>query len=169
MRFGASIINQGEADLEAGDPALQPGLFEYDSCRQRYELAGGVTRYTLREYSSGAVLGTQSAHWCFRDTSQYLQGPSVECGPVFTCSNQGIQAGWADDLANTLDCQWLVLGEPAIPLKEWYRLELCVNPGRVFHEYSFDNNCVEVPVWIPSVRDDGQIVRYVDIHKPQLP
>jgi len=49
-----------------------------------------------------------------------------------------------------LDCQWLdVTDTPS----DWYILRICVNFERTFQESTFDNNCMQFPVWVPPTVD----------------
>ena len=112
--------------------------------------------------------------YCMEDSYRYLSTPVVPCTAKSTCDNQGIQPGWADSYPQTLDCQWLVLrGQtPAagdIPPGRWYLHETCTNTGRFFHEHSFDNNCIRIPVYIPDVPDDGRVVKYTNLTPPPMP
>ena len=107
------------------------------------------------------------------DSYPQLTGPTIGCEAKFTCDDQGIQAGWVDSYASTLDCQWVVLrGATAAPTDVapgWYIHETCTNTGRFFHEGTFDNNCLRVPVYIPAVPDNGLTVKYVDLTLPPRP
>jgi hypothetical protein len=108
------------------------------------------------------------------DSYQHLLGPNIPCTAASTCDDQGIQPGWADSYPSTLDCQWMVLRGSVptpydLPLNQWYLHETCTNTGRVFHEHTFSNNCVRVPVYVPDVPDDGHTVKYSDITPPPMP
>ena len=67
----------------------------------------------------------------------------VACEPAYDCSNQGLQAGWADIYTNDLDCQWLDITDVP-PGND--RLQVTLNPACTFDEVSFDNNTTWVRV-----------------------
>jgi hypothetical protein len=59
----------------------------------------------------------------------------------------GISAGWSDIYGPTLDCQWLEVNdiEPGL-----YTLMMTVNPSRIIHEASFENNVVSIQLNITA-------------------
>lgn len=169
MRFTTDVLNQGLAGFETGDPTDQPEIFDYHDCHQHYHFSG-FANYALLTLDGSAVLAGRKLSYCMEDSYQHLFGPDIPCDARYTCEDQGIQAGWADSYPATLDCQWLVLrGTTPAPTDiapGWYLHETCTNTGRVFHEHTFDNNCIRVPVYVPEVPDDGRVLRYTDIPLP---
>ncbi|MGH8595753.1 MAG: lysyl oxidase family protein, partial [Gammaproteobacteria bacterium] len=95
LRFDVATPNIGTADLVLGNPADRPDLFTYSPCHQHYHL-NGYALYELIYYTNSTtvvvVTGRKQA-FCLEDFQQYDPG----AGPAqFTCSYQGISAGWAD-------------------------------------------------------------------------
>ncbi len=173
MRFSTDVLNQGLAGFKPGDPTTQPELFDYHECHQHYHFSG-FANYSLLSYDGAHVLSGRKLSYCMEDSYQHLTGPNIPCEAGSTCDDQGIQPGWADSYPATLDCQWLVLrGTTPAPTDltpgQWYLHETCTNTGRAFHEHTFDNNCIRIPVYIPDVPDNGQVLRYIDLSLPPAP
>jgi hypothetical protein len=80
--------------------------------------------------------------FCLEDTDQI--DPSKP-GQGFTCSYQGISAGWADTYGTYLPCQWIDITDVA---PGDYTLRLSINPERILLESSYDDNVFETPVRI---------------------
>jgi hypothetical protein len=93
------------------------------------------------------VLTGRKQAFCMEDTQQVLQGPDIGCEKLYSCAEQGIQAGWSDLYGNSLDCQWLDITDIA---PGDYQLRVTLDPGRSFMEASFENNVASVPVTIPA-------------------
>lgn len=172
MRFTTDVVNYGLGSFEPGDPTANPEFFDYSACHQHFHFSG-FANFSLKTYDGKSVLSGHKLSYCMEDSYPMLTGPTIPCEAKFTCDDQGIQAGWVDSYASTLDCQWVVLrGTTPAPTDiapGWYLHETCTNTGRFFHEGTFDNNCAQVPVYIPDVPDNGQSVRYVDITPPPRP
>lgn len=172
MRFSTDIVNYGLGEFAPGDPLDNPEFFEYHNCHQHFHFTG-FANYALKTHDGRTALVGQKLSYCMEDSYPMLTGPTIGCDTKFTCEDQGIQAGWVDSYASTLDCQWLVLrGTTAAPTDVqpgWYLHETCTNTGRYFHEHTFDNNCITVPVYVPDVPDNGVTVKYVDLDLPPMP
>jgi hypothetical protein len=173
MRFTTDVLNQGLGGFTPGDPAAQPEFFSYHECHQHFHFTG-FANYALRSLDGQSILTGRKLSYCMEDSYQHLLGPNIPCDASSTCDDQGISPGWADSYPNTLDCQWVVLrGETAaptdVPANQWYQHETCTNTGRVFHEATFDNNCIRIPVYVPEVPDNGTVVKYTDLTLPPMP
>jgi hypothetical protein len=99
----------------------------------------------LLDKDGNTVLTGRKQAYCMEDTQQIALGPNVGCSKLYTCEDQGIQAGWSDLYGNTLDCQWLDITNT--PPGDYF-IQVVLNPGRQFEEVSFDNNTAKVPVTI---------------------
>jgi len=172
MRFNTDVVNHGLAPFVGGDPLDNPEFFEYATCHQHFHFTG-FANFALKTLDGRTALAGQKLSYCMEDSYPHLTGPTIGCDLEYTCEDQGIQAGWVDSYASTLDCQWLVLrGKTAAPTDVqpgWYLHETCTNVGRYFHEHTFDNNCALVPVYVPTVPDDGNTLKYRDVVKPPMP
>lgn len=145
LRFSVEAINQGQATLVVPPPDEHPEQFHISSCHGHYHFDGFASYSLLDLGGKELVMGRKQAY-CMEDTRQVDPGPNVACRKQFSCSNQGIQAGWSDLYGNTLDCQWLDITD--VPSGD-YQIRVTLNPGRAFQEISFDNNTAVVPVHIP--------------------
>ena len=83
--------------------------------------------------------------FCLLDNIRWDRGVSPR--RRYTCSSQGIQAGWGDVYDSGLAGQWIEIGD--LPAGD-YQLELTVNPDNILPETNYDNNVVRIPVTIPA-------------------
>ncbi len=144
LKFDAAILNLGKADLVVGDPGRRPDLFVFSPCHNHYHLPH-ITELALLSKEGETVLRKRKHAFCLLDIRDLRrQGRPRR----YTCSNQGISAGWADVYAKSLPCQWLdVTGVPPGD----YVLEMAVNPDGKFAESSRANNVARVPVHLPQI------------------
>lgn len=145
LRFSVEAINQGQATLTVPPPDEHPELFHSSACHGHYHFDGFATYGLLDSKGNEIVKGRKQAY-CMEDTRQVMSGPGVACRKVYSCSSQGIQAGWSDLYGNALDCQWLDITD--IPSGD-YHIRVTLNPNKAFQEVTFDNNTAVVPVRIP--------------------
>ncbi len=150
LRFTTESRNIGNADLVMGDPVGNP-LFHLHECHGHYHFEG-YADYRLVGPDGVVGHGTK-ASFCLEDT--YRFGSTGAPAARYTCSDQGIQAGWADVYGAYLDCQYVDVTD--VPPGE-YTLEIEVNPERLIPESDYSNNVVSVPVVItelaPPANDD---------------
>ena len=154
LRFDATTINAGNADLVLGSPVNNP-LLRYDSCRQEYfykdlmlyELLTADSHLPVRVGAASGTVGRKQG-FCIMDDNPVLN-TSTTSTPVYDCNNQGISVGWEDVYTSDLDCQWLdITGVPGGN----YVLRLTVNPSGIFQDSNTSNNSADVPVSIPAGR-----------------
>ncbi|UQA63498.1 hypothetical protein E8A73_002150 [Polyangium aurulentum] len=144
LRFSVEAKNQGQATLTVPPPPERPDLFIFSPCHGHYHFSGFASYALLDKEGKEIVTGRKQAY-CMEDTQQIAFGPNVGCDKVYSCEDQGIQAGWSDLYGNTLDCQWLDITD--VPPGD-YSIRVVLNPGRTFEEVSLDNNTATVPVKI---------------------
>ncbi|MFO0550608.1 MAG: lysyl oxidase family protein [Polyangiaceae bacterium] len=144
MRFSVEAINQGQVTLNIPQPNTRPDLFEYSSCHGHFHYSG-FAAYELLDQEGNVVVTGRKQAFCMEDTAQYHLGPNIGCNKLYTCEEQGIQAGWSDLYGNGLDCQWLDITD--VPAGD-YQLRVTLNPGHQFEELTLDNNAATVPVTI---------------------
>src|SRR5688572_17776507 len=109
MRFDLTTPNIGAADLVLGNPQDNLHLFHFDSCHGHYHFEHYAT-YELLDSAGAQIITGRKQAFCLMDSEPI----SPDAGPrTYTCSYQGISAGWADTYGRVLDCQWLdVTGVP---------------------------------------------------------
>ena len=143
MRFDLTTPNIGAADVVLGDPADSPHLFHFDSCHGHYHFEHYATYELLDDAGTRVITGRKQA-FCLMDTEPW----SADAGPrTYTCSYQGISAGWADTYGRVLDCQWLDVTGVA-PGNYWLRVT--INPLEILLEEDYSNNVAQVRVTIPQ-------------------
>ena len=142
MRFTTRTRNIGTADLVLGNPAASPS-FEWGPCHGHHHFRS-FAQYRLLTASGSLVRTGKKVGFCLMDITRVstAANPSAR----YTCSNQGIQAGWADIYSANLSGQWIdVTGLPAGP----YVLEIALDPLNVIDELDETNNVTRINVTIP--------------------
>ena len=82
--------------------------------------------------------------FCLMDITRIDSGANPSAS--YTCSNQGIQAGWADVYSSNLSGQWVdITGVPAGN----YVLEIIMDPMNLIDELDESNNTGRLNVTIP--------------------
>ncbi|MEP7294843.1 MAG: lysyl oxidase family protein [Burkholderiales bacterium] len=127
LRFTTQTRNIGTADLVLGNPATSP-LFQWGGCHGHYHFQS-FAQYRLLD-ATGSLVGTgKKVGFCLMDITRI--DTSVNPSPRYTCSNQGIQAGWADVYSSNLSGQWIdITGLPA----GQYILEITMDPLNIIDE-----------------------------------
>ncbi len=149
LRFEGDVINAGNQDIVLGDPELNPH-FHVSPCHGHFHLED-MMEYALIDAETGNVVNVQHGPvvarkqgFCLRDSE-----PTAAVDPntpgKYTCSHQGISAGWEDIYDNSLDCQWLDVTD--VPSGN-YLLRLTVNPDHAYPETNPNDNVAEVPVFL---------------------
>ena len=104
------------------------------------------SRYELLNSAGTVVLTGRKQAFCLEDYTKIDPNAGLA---KYTCSNQGIQVGWADVYGSYLDCQWLdVTGIPS----GTYQLKVTVNAtpavSTKLTESDYSNNSATVAVTI---------------------
>eukprot|EP00051_Salpingoeca_urceolata_P030603 m.9223 g.9223 ORF g.9223 m.9223 type:complete len:445 (+) comp3437_c0_seq1:263-1597(+) len=142
LRFDAVIANIGSEDLQLGTPGNN-GIFEYSMCHGHYH-ALEVATYQLQAKNSYNVIARgHKQSFCLRDDRPY--GGSGNSPTGYTCSNQGISAGWSDVYYASLSCQWIDVTDVA---DGEYRLLVTVDPNNFLGDPNPSNNVADVPIVI---------------------
>jgi hypothetical protein len=142
LRFTTQTRNIGTADLVLGNPASS-SLFEWGSCHGHYHFKS-FAQYRLLDASGSLVRTGKKVGFCLMDISRF--DTSANPSARYTCSNQGIQAGWADVYSSNLSGQWIdITGLPAGS----YILEIIMDPMNLVDELNESNNTTRANVTIP--------------------
>jgi hypothetical protein len=149
LSFTTETRNIGSGDLIMGDPSTN-SLFYWATCHQHWHFEQ-FCEYNLLDVSNNIVATGHKVGFCLEDVHSW--SPDANPEKLFTCSYQGIQAGWADvyngstpALPNGLPCQYIdITGVPPGN----YVLQMIVNPDNVLPESNTANNETRVPVTIP--------------------
>jgi len=149
LRFTLATPNVGGADLFVGDPS-QSSEAQWSACHEHYHMVEFASYRLLRKDGTVAAVGHKQA-FCLMDTQ-----PAGDWGPTqaqYDCNYQGISRGWSDSYGSGLDCQWVdVTGVP----EGDYLLDVQINGARRYPELDYDNNSVQIPVYLPA--DPSQCV-----------
>jgi len=106
LQFNATVHNVGAVTLDIGPVVAQNplnSLFQYNSCHAHYHFADYGDFYFTGEEEN---LASKQA-FCVESTNRFSNN---EWSPIihdYTCSTQGVQAGWVDEYVAGLDCQWI--------------------------------------------------------------
>jgi hypothetical protein len=142
LRFSTETRNIGGSDLDVPTPQERPDLFEFQECHGHYHFRGFAS-YRLLNNIGEEVAAGQKLSFCLEDLQRWDSASSPEA--LYTCENQGIQAGWSDIYDAGLPGQWVdVTGLPA----GVYTLEVTMNPDQVLVESDYTNNTTTVEVEI---------------------
>ncbi|MSR65495.1 MAG: hypothetical protein EXS18_06905 [Verrucomicrobiae bacterium] len=142
LRLNTENRNIGTTDLVLGNPVGNTN-FVFDSCHDHYHF-DGYADYRLVN-SNGVVAAGHKEGFCLEDVNRFDDTAGLNA--KYDCSNQGIQAGWADVYSQFLDCQWIDITdvEPGT-----YTLEVEVNPEHRIVESNYSNNVTSTQVEIPA-------------------
>jgi hypothetical protein len=142
LRFTTRSRNLGTADLVLGNPA-NSALFEFGACHGHYHFRS-FAEYRLLDQTCGLVRTGKKVGFCLMDITRINAGANPSAR--YNCSNQGIQAGWADIYSANLSGQWIdITGLPAGN----YILEVTIDPLNIIDELDETNNTARVNVTIP--------------------
>lgn len=142
LRFTTQTRNIGTADLVLGNPATS-SMFEWGSCHGHYHFRS-FAQYRLLDTAGAVVRTGKKVGFCLMDITRIdsAANPSAR----YTCSSQGIQAGWADVYSSNLSGQWIdITGVPA----GTYVLEIVMDPMNLIDEADETNNTSRIHVTIP--------------------
>jgi lysyl oxidase len=175
LRFTFTTPNLGPGDLVIGAPSQHPEWFVYSNCHNHYHFRqyADYRLWTPDGYAQFAALHAalpmltsadilamfpdlqakmltgSKAGFCVIDIVPLTHTGGLPLPPGLpakygSCGgNQGISVGWADEYFYSLDGQWVVIDTVA---PGTYMLEAEVNAERLYHEVSYADNSVAVPV-----------------------
>lgn len=105
LQFDATIHNQGGEALHIGpviseDP--EHNLFQYNSCHDHFHFSN------YGEFLLGSDEANASKQaFCVESTGRLSNNEWSPLTHDYSCRFQGVQAGWVDEYAAGLDCQWI--------------------------------------------------------------
>ncbi len=142
LRFTTQSRNVGTADFILGNPATNP-LFEWGACHGHYHF-NSFAKYRLLDTTGSVVRNGHKMGFCLMDVTRVdsAANPSAR----YTCSNQGIQMGWADIYSANLSGQWIDITD--LPAGQ-YVLEITMDPLNLVDELDETNNTARINVTVP--------------------
>ncbi len=102
LRFDFLCWNAGNADVHLGSPQQNPQWYVFSPCHGHYHLKH-FNDYALYDCKGKQRAGLKQA-FCLMDVEKRSSPAGTK---KFTCSDQGVTAGWADVYGSGLDCQWI--------------------------------------------------------------
>jgi hypothetical protein len=153
VRFGSRMGNVGEADFVLGPPEQENPLWTQDSCSMRFSLAG-FARYELRDAGGQLLLTGTKNEFCMTDAEEWIPESGAQCHK-YTCLNQGIVPGCADNYGTDLPCQWLDVTD--VPPGD-YELRVTVNAAHAIPEQDYANDSVTLRLRI-GADGSGSVLR----------
>ena len=148
LRFDFLSYNPGNADLYFGPPPpppppVPPAPWEWSQAHGHYHIKD-FNEYSLLSTSDQQVAPGFKQAFCLMDVERTNPSAPRTSG-FYTCSNQGVSAGWSDVYDSTLPCQYIRID--GIPDGD-YRLLATTNVSRVATEDRYLNNSVVVGIRI---------------------
>ena len=104
LQFDATAHNLGAAPLHIGPVVAEnplTNMFEYNSCHAHFHFQN------YGEFQLGVASQPSKQAFCVESTSRLSNNELSPLVHPYTCTNQGIQAGWVDEYGAGLDCQWI--------------------------------------------------------------
>ncbi len=147
LRFDTRTPNSGTADMFLGQPSMSNPWFEYAQCHGHYHFESYSNYELLNDAGMSAANGHKQA-FCLEDLDRY---DPLAPASHYTCSNQGIQVGWADVYTAGLDCQWIDITNVDAGT---YNLRISLNTQHILLESNYTNNVITVPVTIGAPNTD---------------
>jgi hypothetical protein len=154
LRFAATMINQGQVDVQVGHPRCpncrrnpgvvcgNPQFVCAPADGHNHPHFANQAMYELLDVGGAVVTRGRKQGFCLEDTS-CPEGIRRK----YTCGRQGLTAGCADTYHAKLGCQYIEVSDlPPGP----YVLRVRLDPYGLIDELDETNNDVEVPVVIPA-------------------
>ncbi|WP_420645270.1 lysyl oxidase family protein [Candidatus Leptofilum sp.] len=104
LQFDATAHNLGAAPLDIGPVVAEnplTNMLEYNSCHAHFHFQN------YGEFQLGTTSQPSKQAFCVESTSRFSNNELSPLTHDFSCTNQGIQAGWVDEYGAGLDCQWI--------------------------------------------------------------
>jgi hypothetical protein len=151
LRFTTDIMNVGNGMFIGVDAYQRPDIIVWATCHQHYHMRGFARNDLYYQNNKTVAVNSSKQSYCVEANRPYQSGPQTSCTTETSCSNQGLPPGWLDSYNEFLDCQWIdstiLLQRSA--LSQWYEYRVSVNNGRAIVEYSYINNEMRFPVFVP--------------------
>ena len=137
LRFDFLSYNAGNADLYLGSPANNPDIFVWSQAHNHPHLKD-FNEYKLLFVSDQEVKPGFKQAFCLMDVERTDTNAPRATG-LYTCSNQGVSAGWSDVYSAGLPCQFIDITGVA---DGDYRLVATTNFKQVVQEDKYLDNSV---------------------------
>lgn len=106
LRFSATLHNVGGEPLHIGpvvaeDPTTN--IFQYNPCHDHFHFSN----YGDFFFDGGSNANGSKRAFCVESTNRFSNNEMAPLTHDYSCTFQGIQAGWVDEYAVGLDVQWI--------------------------------------------------------------
>lgn len=104
LLFDATAHNLGAAALDIGPIVAEnplTNMLEYNSCHDHFHFQN------YGEFQLGITSQPSKQAFCVESTSRFSNNELSPLTHDYSCTYQGIQAGWVDEYRAGLDCQWI--------------------------------------------------------------
>jgi len=116
LQFDATVWNIGERPLHIGQANVEDTenhVFTYSPCHDHFHYTN-YGDFFLQDMA--ALTGSKQA-FCVQSTTRMSNNETTPLTHDYSCSFQGIQAGWADEYIAGLDAQWVDITDLEIPVE----------------------------------------------------
>lgn len=136
IQFTSKINNVGTLDYWIGNPASQPGMFNFNNCHGHPHYEGYGDYRLIDMYGNPMPVGHKNGY-CVMDLCGFGQ---------YNCGNMGISVGCYDAYGAGTQCQWIDITD--VPDGD-YRLAIVINPNHLpdalgRNEMNYVNNATQV-------------------------
>ncbi len=159
LRFDFLSHNAGNADLHVGPPPPPPpplpppsSIFVWSQAHGHYHIRD-FNQYELLNTSDQQVVPGFKQAFCLMDIERIE--PWARANGQFTCSDQGVSAGWSDVYTSSLPCQFITID--GVPDGD-YRLVATTNYKQIVQEDRYLDNSV-----VAGVRLQGNTVSEIPL------
>jgi len=166
LRFDTNTHNIGTKAYVAPSPYARPDVLTYAKCHQHFH-ENGFAYFYLSFDNGTAIRSSQKKSYCVATAGFSQVGPKTTCASLTTCCEQGLESGSFDSYGSDLDCQWLTLTDfhERKILGRWYQYTVGINQHRLIVDYSFFNDQISFPVFLPYAPKDAEVIIYSEYIK----
>ena len=114
LQFNATVHNIGSTPLEIGRVSefdVSHNVFEYSPCHDHFH----YSNYGSFDLVDVALPFSSKKAFCVQSTSRFSNNESSPLDHEYSCTDQGIQAGWVDEYIAGLDVQWVDITDLQLP------------------------------------------------------
>ncbi|MEM7113379.1 MAG: lysyl oxidase family protein [Chloroflexota bacterium] len=108
LQFSGTVHNVGGETLHIGPVVAEDpltNLFSYNSCHDHFHFSN------YGDFIFGSTNQESKQAFCVESTNRFSNNEFSPLTHPYSCTFQGIQAGWADEYGAGLDCQWIDITE----------------------------------------------------------
>lgn len=160
LKFDAVVHNIGPEALHIGEVIGEndTNLFKYDSCHDHYHYSN------YGDFLFGLAPKPNKRAFCVESTGRFSNNEASPLTHDYSCTVQGIEAGWVDEYGAGLDCQWIDITDivTATAVAETLPLTFRSNTDELLCEGQpvLDENGEQQWAWSGLYNEDGLPIAY---------